>query len=91
MDQRLISTSAVRCVGNTLILQGRLYSPPYTVTAVGDPDRLRAALDASPAVDTYRQYVAAYGLGWEVEEHAAVTLPGYAGSTAPRYAEPVAP
>ncbi len=26
MDQRLISTSAVRCVGNTLILQGRVYS-----------------------------------------------------------------
>lgn len=36
MDQRLISTSAVRCVGNTLILQGRVYSPPYKVTAVGD-------------------------------------------------------
>ena len=29
MDQRVISTSAVRCVGNTLILQGRVYSPPY--------------------------------------------------------------
>ena len=37
MDQRLIATSAVRCVGNTLILQGRVYSPPFTVTAVGDP------------------------------------------------------
>ncbi len=32
MDQRLISTSAVRCVGNTLILQGRVYSPPYKIT-----------------------------------------------------------
>ncbi|TDC80745.1 DUF881 domain-containing protein [Actinomadura sp. 7K507] len=31
MDQRVISTSAVRCVGNTLILQGVVYSPPpYT-------------------------------------------------------------
>src|SRR5690606_41737436 len=40
MDQRLISTSAVRCVGNTLILQGRVYSPPYTITAVGDPGQL---------------------------------------------------
>ena len=29
MDQRLVSTSAVRCVGNTLILQGRVYSPPF--------------------------------------------------------------
>ncbi len=35
-DQRVISTSAVRCVGNTLILQGRVYSPPYTITAIGE-------------------------------------------------------
>ncbi len=48
MDQRVISTSAVRCVGNTLILQGVVYSPPFRITAVADPDRLRAALGASP-------------------------------------------
>ena len=40
MDQRIVSTSAVRCVGNTLILQGRVYSPPYEITAIGDPERL---------------------------------------------------
>ena len=47
MDQRVIATSAVRCVGNTLILQGRVYSPPYTITAIGDPERLSQALDDS--------------------------------------------
>nr|WP_257573530.1 DUF881 domain-containing protein [Streptomyces sp. JJ66] len=89
MDQRLISTSAVRCVGNTLILQGRLYSPPYTVTAVGDPGELRQALDASPTIQTYKDYVDAYGLGWEVEEHRETTLPGYAGPVDLQYAEPL--
>ncbi|WP_049578639.1 DUF881 domain-containing protein [Streptomyces sp. SBT349] len=88
MDQRLISTSAVRCVGNTLILQGRLYSPPYTVTAVGDRADLRAALDSSPALRNYQQYVAAYGLGWDVEDHPSVTLPGYDGGAALHHAEP---
>ena len=29
-------TSAPRCVGNTLLLNGRTYSPPYVVTAIGD-------------------------------------------------------
>ena len=38
MDQRLIATSAVRCVGNTLLLQGRTYSPPFVITAIGDAD-----------------------------------------------------
>ena len=44
MGQRLITTGAVRCVGNTLLLYGRTYSPPFRVTAVGDPTRLRASL-----------------------------------------------
>ncbi|MCX5141446.1 MULTISPECIES: DUF881 domain-containing protein [unclassified Streptomyces] len=89
MDQRLISTSAVRCVGNTLILQGRVYSPPYKITAVGDPGKLERALNASPAIQNYLLYVKAYGLGWKVDEHEAVTLPGYSGTVDLHYAEPV--
>ncbi|MFD3484632.1 DUF881 domain-containing protein [Streptomyces sp. NPDC058665] len=89
MDQRLISTSAVRCVGNTLILQGRVYSPPYKITAVGDQGRLRKALDDSPAIQNYQLYVQAYGLGWKVDEHGGTTLPGYTGAVDLHYAEPV--
>ncbi|WEH40737.1 DUF881 domain-containing protein [Streptomyces sp. AM 2-1-1] len=89
MDQRLISTSAVRCVGNTLILQGRVYSPPYTVTAVGDPGELRKALGASTALQNYQLYVKAYGLGWKVDEDDDATLPAYAGTIDLPYAQPV--
>jgi uncharacterized protein YlxW (UPF0749 family) len=89
MDQRLISTSAVRCVGNTLILQGRVYSPPYKITAVGDPDRLKQAVAASPQIQNYMLYVNAYGLGWKVEDDGTVTLPGYSGTVDLHYAKPV--
>ncbi|MFJ1590346.1 DUF881 domain-containing protein [Kitasatospora albolonga] len=89
MDQRLISTSAVRCVGNTLILQGRVYSPPYRVTAVGDPGRLKQALNDSTAIQNYQLYVKAYGLGWKVEQDDAVTLPGYSGTVDLHHAKPV--
>ncbi|MFI2507854.1 DUF881 domain-containing protein [Streptomyces sp. NPDC018972] len=89
MDQRLISTSAVRCVGNTLILQGRVYSPPYKITAVGDPEKLKKALSASPAIQNYMVYVNVYGLGWQVEDNGTVTLPGYSGTVDLHYAKPV--
>ncbi|MFD4523672.1 DUF881 domain-containing protein [Streptomyces sp. NPDC058470] len=89
MDQRLISTSAVRCVGNTLILQGRVYSPPYKITAIGDPGKLHDALSASPAIQNYMVYVNVYGLGWKVEEDGTVTLPGYSGTVDLHYAKPV--
>src|SRR5690349_10886656 len=86
MDQRVVSTSAVRCVGNTLILQGRVYSPPYVVTAMGDPMALRAALRASPEVQIYQQYVGAVGLGYDVQTRPEQTFPAYAGSINLQYA-----
>lgn len=79
-DQRVISTSAVRCVGNTLILQGRVYSPPYVIRAVGDVSAMRAALDTSQEVTIYRQYADLLGLGYEVTSSGQATLPAYAGS-----------
>ncbi len=89
MDQRLISTSAVRCVGNTLILQGRVYSPPYKITAVGDPGKLQKALADSPAIQNYMVYVNVYGLGWKVTDDGTVTLPGYSGTVDLHHAKPV--
>jgi uncharacterized protein YlxW (UPF0749 family) len=87
MDQRIISTSAVRCVGNTLILQGVVYSPPFTVTAVGDPAELKAALDASPAINIYKEYVDAYRLGYSVKTFPSVTVPAYSGALALQHAK----
>ena len=67
MDQRIIATSAVRCVGSTLLLHGQVYAPPYTVTAVGPTDRMQRALEVSPRVAIYRQYADLLGLGFDVE------------------------
>ena len=89
MGQRLITTGAVRCVGNTLLLYGRTYSPPFRVTAIGDPGRLRAGLDIEPGVRLYRQAVEYFGLGYEVKDERDVTLPGYDGPVRLSYAEAV--
>ena len=86
MDQRLIATSAVRCVGNVLLLQGRTYSPPFVVTAVGDADAIRAQLAASPQVRVFQQAVEDYGLGFAVQERAELTLPAYEAPPAMEYA-----
>ena len=48
-DQRIIGTSAPRCVGNTLLLNGRTYSPPYVITAIGDTVNLAARVSAAAA------------------------------------------
>lgn len=92
MGHRVIATTSIRCVGNTLLLPGQPpYSPPFTITAIGDPTRLRAALAASRAVRIYREYVDAYGLGYRVTEQADMTLAGYDGPVELSYARPAAP
>jgi uncharacterized protein YlxW (UPF0749 family) len=88
MDQRVITTSAVRCVGNTLILQGRVYSPPYDITVIGDPERLRQTLDASAGVALYRYYADTFGLVYRTKDLTRVRLPGYDGSLDLLHAEP---
>jgi uncharacterized protein YlxW (UPF0749 family) len=87
MDQRVVSTSAFRCVGNVLRLQGQVYSPPYRVRAVGDPARLRQALEASAEVSAYRADAATVGLGWDVDDEDALALPAYAGVTELEHAD----
>jgi len=85
-DQRVISTSAVRCVGNTLILQGRVYSPPYVIRAIGDVSAMRAALNQSPQVTIYRQYADLLGLGYDVTSKGEASFPAYTGSVGLLYA-----
>lgn len=89
MDQRIVATSAVRCAGSTLLLHGQVYAPPYTVTAVGPPERMQRALDASPRVGLYQQYVDLLGLTFDVRASSSVTIPAYEGPIAARYAEVV--
>ncbi|MBR7742555.1 DUF881 domain-containing protein [Phycicoccus sp. BSK3Z-2] len=86
-DQRVVSTSAVRCVGNTLVLKGRVYSPPYVVTAIGDPAAMQEALDTDPAVYTLRQWSTAVGLGYSVADVGEQTFPAYSGSISLAHAE----
>jgi uncharacterized protein YlxW (UPF0749 family) len=86
MGVRVISTSAVRCVGNTLLLDGRVYSPPFVVTAIGDPANLQDGLDESAGVGLFREAALSFGLGYEVKTEKDVVLPAYNGSTALRAA-----
>ena len=79
MGQRVVSTSAVHCVGNTVVLHGRVYSPPFVVTAVGDPDELTAALEREPGVQYFQTFVERFGLGYAVARERSVDLPAYDG------------
>lgn len=90
-DQRLIATSAPRCVGNTLLLNGRTYSPPYRILAIGSAPAMQAALAAAPLVTLYKQYVIRFGLGYTEEVRDDVQIVGHTEPVRMRYAAPTGP
>ena len=77
--QRVVSTTAVKCVGNTVVLHGTAYAPPYVITAIGDPASLEAGLASDTDVQIYRQYAQAYQLGYEQQRVDQTTMPAYTG------------
>jgi uncharacterized protein YlxW (UPF0749 family) len=90
-DQRIIATSVPRCVGNTLLLNGRTYSQPYTITAIGNPAAMQAALAAAPLVTLYKQYVVRFGLGYHEEVKPDVQIAGHSAPVRMHFAQPAGP
>ena len=80
MGKRVIATSAVKCVGNTLLLHGKVYSPPFRIEAIGDVTKLSKSLRDDPNVAILQDYVDLFGLVYEVQRAALIELPPYEGS-----------
>ena len=89
--QRVVTTTGIKCVGNTVILHGVPYSPPYVVRAIGDPDALQRSLESSRYIQAYLQAVDAYRLGWDVRSEQRVTAPAYPGPVELQHAQPIDP
>ena len=83
--QRLVATTAVICVGNTLLLNGTVHSPPYVVSALGAD---RNKFEADQLVQRLREDAKNFGLKVSIRSVESVSIPAYDGSTAPKYARP---
>jgi uncharacterized protein YlxW (UPF0749 family) len=86
--QRLISTSAVLCVGNTLLLNGTVHSPPYVVGAVGAE---AGEFESDELVRRLHDDASVFGLRFSVAKEADLRVPAFTGAAAPRFASPVLP
>lgn len=83
--QRLVGTSAVLCVGNTLLLNGTVRSPPYQVDAVG---AARDRFEADDLVKRLHTDASAFGLRFSVSHEDVLDIPAFGGATQPRQARP---
>jgi len=82
--QRLSALTAIREAGEAVLVDYRPISPPYVISAVGDPDAVEPAFVDSPTAAAFRTLADLYGVGFSVRRRDAMTLP--AAGTRLRYA-----
>ncbi|OYN89463.1 hypothetical protein CGZ91_11280 [Parenemella sanctibonifatiensis] len=87
--QRVTSLTAVKCVGNSVVLHGVPYGPPYVIVAVGDSAGMQAQLESDSWVQAYRGFARRYQLGYEQQLLQRASLPGYEGGGELEYASPL--
>jgi uncharacterized protein YlxW (UPF0749 family) len=89
--QRIISTTGIKCEGNSVQLQGVPYPQPYVISAVGDQGELFEAIDTDPYLKIYREQatIPDISVGWQLDFEDQVKAPAYDGLLDLTYAEPL--
>ncbi len=89
--QRLVSTTGIKCEGNSVQLHGVPYPQPYVIEAVGDQTDLVSVIADDDYLQIYREQAAIpdISVGWDLQLQAQVTAPAYDGLTDLSYAEPL--
>lgn len=84
--QRIVSTSAIRCVGPVIQINGVNIAAPFTISAIGEPDTLVGALNLRGGI---MSDIKEAKIDVTVEKHDEVIIPAYDKVIEYQYASPV--
>ena len=76
-DQRLIGVSEVRCAGPTIMVNGKVFAPPFVIKAIGDPKTLSAALTMRGGIVDTLKY---WGIELKIQKETQVVVPAFNGT-----------
>jgi uncharacterized protein YlxW (UPF0749 family) len=72
--ERLISTSEIRMAGDFVNINLEKTVPPYHILVIGNPDKLRSALEIRGGLADYLKDM---GIGVKIQPRNDLTVPGY--------------
>ncbi|MDP4117889.1 MAG: DUF881 domain-containing protein [Bacillota bacterium] len=82
--ERLVSTSSIRCVGPTVIINSTRLSSPFVITAIGDSKTLEAGLIIKGGVV---DALTPWGIDVSISKYEKVNIPAYSGASTFKYAQ----
>ncbi|MGH2682424.1 MAG: DUF881 domain-containing protein [Actinomycetota bacterium] len=87
--RRVVSTTAIRQAGGTILVNYRAVTSPYRVVAIGGAEALHDHVTRSELADRFGVWTEVYGLRFSVERVGETSVPGLRGVPAFRWARPV--
>jgi uncharacterized protein YlxW (UPF0749 family) len=84
-DERIVGSSSVYCVGSTIMVNGTLMSPPFSVVVIGAQNELLSAYDDPSELRDIKQRRDVYGLGFRVARQSSLKVPPYRGALNVRF------
>ncbi len=84
--ERIVSTTAIRCVGPTITINGTRLSTPFIIKAIGDAKTLEAGLIVKGGVV---DALAPWGINISISHSDKIEIPAYSGATTFKYAKTV--
>lgn len=86
-DQRVVSTSEIKCRGPVMGINGRSFGTPFIMKAIGDPQVLMASVNAPGTYGDTLKTV--FQIGFEPRIEDKIVIPEYKGNFRFNYAKQV--
>jgi len=84
---RLVTNTAIRCVGPNAMINGDPTAAPFVIKAIGNPPDLEGALNIPNGVVDLMKV----GIKVKIERSPNLEVPAFTGATSVKYAKPVPP
>lgn len=82
-SERLVTNSSIRCVGNTIMVNGKRCASPFVIKAIGDADSLESAMNIRGGI---LDILKLYKIDVNVTKSTSIKLDKYSGATTYSYA-----
>ncbi|MBI3977571.1 MAG: DUF881 domain-containing protein [Chloroflexi bacterium] len=83
--ERIVANTSLYCVGSTILVNSTRLSPPYVLTAIGDPTLLDEAMGNAGNLAKLKAAAKTFGIQLKVERLREITLLSFSGPVNVKY------
>jgi uncharacterized protein YlxW (UPF0749 family) len=86
--ERIVTTTAILDIGNSILVNSAYLAPPYIVNAIGPSDLYERVTTSASFLEFVQGRIAPSGVRLSFAELESVTVPAFAGTVSGRYIRP---